>query len=106
MGKVQRAKDIYRYSIDSPLKGTSMAIDIYREVAKIDDSSPKQMRQRRIAEQLLDKLKEPRSWKFYLKCAYRLSENQIWGMVGLALRPGVKHPNRYFVFLANREMDK
>lgn len=104
MGKVQKVNDIYRVSIESSLKGTSM--DIYRGVIEQDDSSPTQIRQRRIAEALLAKLREPKSWKFYLKCAYRLSENKIWELVGLAMRPSVKCPNRYFVFLANKEINK
>ena len=100
MGKVQSAKDIYRTIAIVNKKKESMAIAID------DDSLPSQIRQRRIAEHLLEKLKEPKSWKFYLKCAYRLSENKIWELVEAANKPGVHDPNRYFVFLANMEMGK
>lgn len=102
MGNVQRIGE----SIDHRknfLKEVSMD---YREVAKQDDSSPKQFKQRSIAEKLLQRLGEPKSWKFYLKCAYHLSEAQIWEFVDLATKPSVKSPNKYFVFLANREMNK
>ena len=105
MGKVQRINaSIDHRSIEGLLKDTSM--DIYREVMDKDDSSPSQIKQRNIAEQLLRKLKEPKSWKFYLKCAYHLSEARIWELVELACRPSVEHPNRYFVALALKEMDK
>ena len=105
MGKVQRINaSIEHRSIEGFLKETSM--DIYREVMGKDDSSPSQRKQRNIAEQLLRRLKEPKSWKFYLKCAYHLSEARIWELVALACRPGIQHPNRYFVTLAIKEMSK
>ena len=104
MGKVQRINTSIDYrSIESFLKETS--IDIYRKGIDKDESSPGQYKQRVVAEQLLRKLGEPRSWKFYLKCAYRLSEARIWELVELALRPGVRDHNRYFVALANKELD-
>ena len=108
MGKVQenKASSIdYRLSIDHRknfLKEVSMDYRVLRE----DNSSSRQYVQRSIAEKLLQKLGEPKSWKFYLKCAYHLSEAQIWDFVALATRPSVKNPNRYFVFLANKEMNK
>ncbi len=76
------------------------------EIVKNDDSAPSQYRQRAIAERLLKKLGEPKSWKFYLKCAYHLSEDRIWTLVELATRPGIIEHNRYFVCLANKEMGK
>lgn len=99
MGK----QPIYR-SIDHRKLPKEASMDYRRDVE--DDSSSTQLRQRCIAESLLRKLGEPRSWKFYLKCAYHLSENTIWRFVELAQRPGVKSPNRYFVALANKEMNK
>lgn len=71
-----------------------------------DDSTKSQLRERNIATRLLDKLGEPKSWKFYLKCAYHLSEDTIWHLVELSCKPKVKSPNRYFVYLANKEMKK
>jgi len=63
-----------------------------------------QLRQKAIADRLLDKLGEPASWKFYAKCAYRLSEDEIWHFVELASRPHIIDKNRYFVRLASNAM--
>lgn len=102
IAKVYRTID-HRYSY----KNNSMDYrSIESEAIKNDDSSPSQLRQRAIAEKLLAKLGEPKSWKFYLKCAYHLSEEKIWEFVDLAMRPGIKHRNRYFVRIANNEMNK
>lgn len=104
MGKIRKINESIDLSIERFLKESSM--EIYREVLEQDNSSPSQRRQRAIAERLLEKFKEPKSWKFYLKCAYHLSEATIWELVGLSLKPTVKCPNRYFVYLANKEMNK
>ena len=104
MGKEQKINEIKR-SIDYRSIGASykkLSMDYRKEIK--DDSSPGQYVQRCIAEKLLQKLGEPKSWKFYLKCAYNLPESKIWDFVELAMRPNVKDHNRYFVFLANREM--
>ena len=116
MGNAQRISDIYRSiesidyrSIDNKLKESMVYRSIdrdYRSIIETDNSSGSQIRQRRIAERILEHLKEPKSWKFYLKCAYRLTEDKIWELVELATRPNVKYPNRYFVFLAKKEMEK
>ena len=79
---------------------------IDREIVENDDSTPSQYRQRAIAEKLLKILGEPKSWKFYLKCAHHLSEDKIWSFVELAMRTTVKRHNNYFVRLANKEMNK
>lgn len=71
-----------------------------------DNSAPSQYHQRAIAEKLLRELGEPKSWKFYLKCAYHLSEDQIWSFVEMANRPNINKHNNYFVRLALREMNK
>lgn len=57
-----------------------------------------------IADRLLEKLGEPKSWKFYLKCTYKLPEDEIWHFVELATRPGIINKNRYFVKIANNAM--
>lgn len=111
MGKVQSASEI--------INGSSPSIDYrnlkdkdsmdYRSIEKVigkDNSAPSQYRQRAIAMKLLEKLQEPKSWKFYLKCAYHLSEDKIWTFVELANRPNIKSHNNYFVRLANNEMKK
>lgn len=91
-------------SMESIVHRSSSKKNIYGSID--DNSSKSQIKQRNIAARLLDKLQEPSSWKFYLKCAYHLSEDQIWKFVELATKPQVKSPNRYFVYLASKEMRK
>ena len=106
MGNPEELSKIIRDSIDYRKTSKEVSID-YRKVAfKNDNSAPSQYRQRAIAEKLLKRLNEPKSWKFYLKCAYHLSEDKIWYFVELATRPGIKQRNNYFVKLANIEMNK
>lgn len=70
-----------------------------------DDSTKTQLRERAIAERILRKLGDTKSWKFYLKCAYTLSEERIENILAYATRPNVEDPNRYFVSAAAREMN-
>lgn len=109
MGAPEEIGEIIRTSIDYRKLKEKRSMDyrsIDREIVENDNSAPSQYRQRAIAEKLLDKLGEPKSWKFYLKCAYHLSEDKIWTFVELATRPGIEHHNNYFVRLANNEMNK
>lgn len=78
--------------------------DEVREILENDDSAPSQYRERAIAERLLRELHEPKSWKFYLWCAYRLSEDTIWRLVEIAKGPKSKDKNRYFIWLVKKEL--
>lgn len=50
----------------------------------------------KIAQRIADKLNDQAGIKFYLKCAWRLSEDQIWTIVEIATtRKGIRHPERY-----------
>jgi hypothetical protein len=75
-----------------------------REILENDDSAPSQYRERAIAERLLRELHEPKSWKFYLWSAYRLSEDTIWRLVEIAKGPKTKDTNRYFIWLVKKEL--
>lgn len=93
------------------LSDISQSIDYrdYREEISIDSidrkCSDSQLKQRAIADKLLQKLGEPNSWKFYAKCAYHLSEDEIWHFVELATRPQIRDKNRYFVKIASNAMN-
>lgn len=69
------------------------------------ECSDSQSRYRAIADRLLEKFGEPDSWKFYAKCAYHLSEDQIWHFVELSMRPGIVNRNRYFCKIAKNAMN-
>lgn len=112
MGAPEKIGQIIRESIESidyrePIKiGSIDYSSIDREYIENDKSAPSQSRERVIADKLLKILGEPSSWKFYLKCAYRLSEDQIWTFAELAMSPKVVKHNNYFVRLASAEMSK
>ncbi len=63
----------------------------------INDNNLREARARRIAERLVDKFSAPKSYKFFLKCAYRMSENDIWTTYELAHKSRVRMPLRYFI---------
>ncbi len=50
-----------------------------------------------IANNLVRKFDAPNSYKFFLKCAYRMSENDIWTTYELSHKGRVRSPIRYFV---------
>ncbi len=55
-----------------------------------------------IANRLVKEYNAPRSRMFFLKCAWNLSENEIWAAVENSRRPGIKNPIGYFlVFCRN-----
>ena len=96
MGKVQSIREA-RETID-------YRSIVAKEKIRKDRSHDSQARQRYIAEKLLEKLEEPASWKFYLKCAYRLTEDEIWTILEKAMAPEIDKHNNYFVKLANLAM--
>lgn len=103
MGEVEQIGKSYRITIGASNK--KLPIGTYSEIYK-QPFYKGQEKQHRIAVRLLDKLGEPKSWKFYLYCAYRLPESKIWEFLEIALGPDTKMPNNRFVFLANREIHK
>ena len=91
--------------------GASIESIDYRRLLKepsiesIDRSySSSQSKYQAIADRLLDKLGGPESWKFYAKCAYHLSEDEIWHFVELAMRPQIHDKHRYFCKIAGNAM--
>lgn len=68
----------------------------------INDNNQRGMRAERIAHQLVEKFQAPNSYKFFLKCAYRMSENDIWIAYENANRGRIKSPVKYFVAVCSR----
>lgn len=58
----------------------------------------------RIADELLRRFGAPNSYKFFLKCGWRLSEDFIWTTYEQAHGKSVKQPLFYFVAVCNRKM--
>lgn len=83
---------------DSMINGISQ-----REISMINDASRlREQRAERIAKQLVDKFVAPNSYKFFLKCGYRMSENDIWSAVEAAHKSRVRSPIRYFISTCSR----
>ena len=58
----------------------------------------------RIADHLVRKFNAPNSRKFFCKCAWKLSEDQIWTAYEQAHSPKVKNSLKYFIFLCTLKM--
>lgn len=67
-----------------------------------DKNRLRELRAERIANQLVEKFSAPNSYKFFLKCAYRMSENDIWIAYENAHRGRINSPIRYFVTICSR----
>lgn len=66
--------------------------------------SSKATRVDRIADNLIRKFKAPGSRGFFCKCAWRLSEDEIWTIYEQAHKPKVKSSLKYFIALCQMKM--
>lgn len=71
-----------------------------------EKKSPKAMSTEVIADRLVEIFDAPQSRNFFLKCAWHLSEDQIWTAVENSQKPKVKSPVRYFVSCCSKELEK
>ena len=53
---------------------------------------------------LADKFKNPQGMKFYLKCAWNLTDNYIDWLVEYSFKKN--NPSKYFVYVASRKMQE
>lgn len=60
----------------------------------------------RIADYLVKKFQAPGSRKFFCKCAWKLSEDDIWTTYERAHKPGVDEPLKYFISLCCLKMSQ
>lgn len=58
-----------------------------------------------LADRLVEIFGAPQSRNFFLKCAWHLSEDQIWTAVENSQRSSIKSPIRYFVTCCKKELD-
>lgn len=57
-----------------------------------------------IADHLVSKFKAPDSRNFFCKCAWKLSEDDIWTAYEQATKPAIKAPLRYFITICSLKM--
>lgn len=80
------------------------------EINEINDRSMKKPRNSRISytEHLADELVKiynaPKSRKFFLKCAWNLSEDTIWSAVEDSRKRCVSSPIALFIFICNQAL--
>lgn len=60
----------------------------------------------RIADHLVKKFEAPGSRDFFCKCAWNMSEDEIWTTYERAHKPGVDSPLKYFIFLCTLKMER
>lgn len=58
----------------------------------------------RIADNLVRKFKAPNSRNFFCKCAWKLSEDEIWTAYEQAHTPKVRFPLKYFISICQVKM--
>lgn len=57
-----------------------------------------------IADRLVEKFKAPGSRDFFCKCAWKLSEDEIWSIYEKVQKPNVRNALKYFIFLCQIKM--
>lgn len=67
------------------------------ESLTIDNNNPRQVRAELIAKSLVDKFAAPKSYKFFYKTAYHMSEDEIWRIYESSQKSRISSPIRYFV---------
>ena len=60
----------------------------------------------RIADHLVKKFQAPGSRSFFCKCAWKLSEDDIWTAYEQAHSPKVQAPLKYFITLCQLKMSR
>ena len=68
--------------------------------------SSKAARVDRIADHLVSKFNAPNSRNFFCKCAWNLSEDDIWSAYEQANSDKVKYPLKYFISLCLIKMGR
>lgn len=71
-------------------------MSIMAKVARVD----------RIADHLVRKFDAPNSRNFFCKCAWKMSEDEIWALYEKAHAPKINSPLKYFIFLCTLKMSK
>ncbi len=59
-----------------------------------------------IADHLVQKFNAPNSRNFFCKCAWKMSEDEIWTIYEKAHGPKIDSPLKYFIFLCNLKMHR
>lgn len=79
--------------------------DISVENSKPVEKSKRALETETIAFRLQKEFHAPQSYAFFLKCAWHLSEAEIWNAVEASKRPWIKAPIKYFVKSCANLMD-
>lgn len=84
--------------------GDSIDYRSLRKKTSIESIEPEsaQHRVRRIVEYMTKKLGHPESANFYRKCAWHLSEDEIYSRIEASEKPWVKNGHAYFIASAHR----
>lgn len=74
------------------------------ESMNIDRDKPRQVRADLIARRLVEKFAAPKSYKFFYKAAYYLSEDEIWQLYERAHKGRITSPIKYFVACCSKRL--
>jgi hypothetical protein len=99
-------------SINEIINDNSMKVSSERNLYRINDNSMSKSSPAKIAyveyvaDKLVDIFKAPQSRKFFLKCAWHLSENTIWSAVEESRKKCIKTPLALFIYLCNNALQE
>lgn len=87
--------------------------DIVNERLKVFESMSMKKRNKKnarqvdaIADKLVQVFNAPKSRPFFCKCAWKLSEDDIWTTKEYACRSGIESPIKYFVSVCSEKMKR
>lgn len=80
----------------------------YRTIERDEDieGCASQERVARIVDQMVKKLGHPESIMFYRKCAWHMSEDEIFSRIESAQSPKIHNQHAYFIWSANKLLQK
>lgn len=84
------------------LKRNSMKSTLSIDLKKSSQAMATEM----VADRLVEIFRAPQSRNFFLKCAWHLSEDQIWTAVENSQKKRIKSPVKYFVACCSKELSK
>ena len=79
---------------DNDIVGTKKTNKKYSKSRKVDS----------LADSLVRKFKAPNSRRFFCKCAWKMSEDEIWAAYEQSHGPRVNNPLKYFITLCSIKM--
>lgn len=97
------------YNVQCSIQKKKNNVTLYNSVSQSDKFRSRQRKTEYIADRLVEKLSAPQWRNFFLKAAWRLSEDTIWSTLENTEKKVAKHevtkPLNYFIAACNKQME-